>query len=54
MSHSLIRGASAVSGAMESARLHSIALMAEDIVRKSNERNSADLDRVLQQTNRRS
>ncbi len=40
--------------AVNAARTHQASLMVEDIVRKSNERNSENMDRVLKGTNRSS
>ncbi len=53
MAHQLHFSNPSGSNAVESARLHTLSLMMEDIVRKSAERNSENLDRVLQGTNRR-
>ncbi len=53
MAHSLAFSNPMANSAVESARLHTISLLMEDIVRKSSERNSENLDRVLQGTNRR-
>lgn len=40
--------------AIQAARMHTVSLMVEDIIRKSQERNSENLDRVLKGTNRSS
>ncbi len=53
MAHLLHSSNPSGSSAVESARLHTLSLLMEDIVRKSAERNSENLDRVLQGTNRR-